>query len=327
MVTDIRHWFKHEAKFGMMVHWGLYSLLGGEYYGRRTDYHAEWIQATFEIPKRDYEKLAYAFYPIYFDAEEWVKTAKAAGMNYIVVTSKHHEGFCLFQSEYDNFNVAEGSPFGRDVIAEIAEACRKYEMKLGLYYSQELDWHEPNGGGYKPGDTNRGISWTNRWDFPDHTRKNYEQCFRNKTLPQVKEILTKYGDLCLVWFDTPHVITPEQSKELYDFVKSIQPNCLVNSRVGNNFGDYRSCKDNTLPAEPTEDLIEAPVTMNHSWGYKSFDNDWKTADEVLNLKEACNNHGANLLLNVGPDHLGRIPAPCVDILVEVGKRLAVRSTE
>ena len=319
---DSKKWFKEEAKFGMMIHFGLYSLLAGEYRGKRIPHIGEWIQSMYRIPNSEYSQLAKIFNPIYFDAEEWVLTAKAAGMNYMVVTSKHHEGFCLFDSAYDDFNCVKGSPFGRDIIGELAEACRKHGMKLGLYYSQELDWHEPNGGGYKSGHTNCGeMSWTNDWDYPDNEHKNFEQCFRNKTIPQVKEILTKYGDLCLIWFDTPHVITPEQSRELFDLVKSLQPDCLVNTRIGNGLGDYRSMGDNEIPDEYMNDILaESPTTLNDTWGFKYFDDDWKNADEVLRLKNHLNDRGVNYLLNVGPDHLGRIPAPAQDILREVGEK-------
>ena len=241
----------------------------------------------------------------------------------MVVTSKHHEGFCLFHSAYDTFNVVDGTPFGRDVIGELSQACRKHGLKFGLYYSQELDWHEPNGGGYKSGKTNCGeMSWTNCWDFPDNEHKNFEQCFRAKTLPQVKELLTNYGDLCLIWFDTPHVITPAQSQELYDLVKSLQPNCLINTRIGNGLGDYRSMGDNEIPDEDMSGILaEAPTTLNDTWGFKYFDDNWKSADEVLRLKNHLNSRGINYLLNVGPDGLGRLPAPAADILKEVGKRV------
>lgn len=317
-----KQWFQEEAKFGMMIHWGLYTLLAGEYRGKRIPHIGEWAQSYFEIPNAEYEKLAEAFNPIYFDPEEWVLAAKAAGMNYMVVTSKHHEGFCLFHSAYDTFNVVDSTPFGRDVIGELSQACRKHGLKLGLYYSQELDWHEPNGGGYKSGKTNCGeMSWTNCWDFPDNEHKNFEQCFRAKTLPQVKELLTNYGDLCLIWFDTPHVITPAQSQELYDLVKSLQPNCLINTRIGNGLGDYRSMGDNEIPDEDMSGILaEAPSTLNDTWGFKYFDDNWKSADEVLRLKNHLNSRGINYLLNVGPDGLGRLPAPAADILKEVGKR-------
>ena len=143
-------------------------------------------------------------------------------MQYMVVTSKHHDGFCLFDSEWDSFNSAKGTPFGRDIIYELANACARQGLKFGLYYSQELDWHDPNGGGYKSGHTNCGcMSWTNDWDYPDNGHKDFSKCFEGKIKTQFKEILTKYGDLCLIWCDTPHVITETQSRELYDMIKKI----------------------------------------------------------------------------------------------------------
>lgn len=320
---DSKKWFKEEAKFGLMIHFGLYSLLAGEWKNQRMPCIAEWIQSYFRIPNEEYEKLTKIFNPIYFDAEEWARLAKDAGMNYVVITSKHHDGFCLFDSAYDDYNTVKGTPFGRDIIAEMAEACKKYGLKLGLYYSQDLDWHEPNGGGYNPSYLNvEGMHWTNNWDFPNDNEKNYEQYFRAKVIPQVTELLTNYGDICLMWFDTPRRISAEQSRELFDLVKSLQPNCLINSRIGNGMGDYRSMRDNEIPDEYMEnDLVESPTTLNHTWGFKYYDNDWKDANKVLQLKEHLNSRGVNYLLNVGPDHLGRIPAPAADILKEVGRAL------
>ena len=316
---DARKWFR-KAQFGMMIHWGLYSLLAGEYKGQRMTEIGEWAQSYFRIPKAEYERLATAFNPVYFDADEWVQLAKDAGMQYMVITAKHHDGFCLFDSAYDDYNTVRGTPFGRDVIAELADACRRHGMKLGRYYSQELDWHEPNGGGYHAKKLNvAGMHWTNNWDFPDDDSKDFEQCFRSKTLPQVRELLTKYGDICLIWFDTPHRITPAQSKELFDLVKSLQPNCLVNSRIGNGLGDYRSMGDNQIPDEYMESLVESPTTLNDTWGFKYFDDNWKDAKKVLSIRQHLNERGVNYLLNVGPDHLGRIPAPAAEILRAVGK--------
>lgn len=320
---DNKKWFKEEAKFGLMIHWGLYSLLGGEWDGKRMPYIGEWAQSYFNIPNETYSKLANAFNPVFFDAEEWVKLAKDAGMNYMVVTSKHHDGFAMYRSEVDSYNVCDATPFHRDVIGELAEACRKHGLKLGLYYSQNEDWHEPHGGGYGRGPhTNCGMSVSNDWDFPDYSAKNYTICYEKKIKPQVKEILTKYGDLCLIWFDFPLDISPEQSRELYDMVKQYQPDCLVNTRIGNGLGDYKSMGDNEIPDEYMPDLLaESPATLNDTWGFKYFDDNWKSADEVLRLKEHLNERGINYLLNVGPDHLGRIPAPAQDILREAGRRL------
>ncbi|MDD5603052.1 MAG: alpha-L-fucosidase [Eubacteriales bacterium] len=310
-----REWFK-TAGYGMMIHWGLYSLPAGEWKGRRMNVIGEWAQSYFRIPHSEYGRLAGIFDPILFDADEWVRVAKESGMKYFVITSKHHDGFALFHSKVDKYNLYDATPFKRDAIAEIAEACHKYGIKLGLYYSQDLDWHEPDGGGYTAADRNCGVmSWTNDWDYPDNSVKKYSNCFENKIKPQVKEILTNYGELCLIWFDTPRTISPEQSRELYDMVKSYQPGCLVNSRIGNGLGDYRSMGDNQIPDEYMKDgLFESPATLNDTWGYKSFDNNWKTPEKVISLRKHLNERGINYLLNVGPDYLGRIPAPAQEIL-------------
>jgi alpha-L-fucosidase len=318
-VMDNKSWFK-SAKFGMMIHWGLYSLLAGEWEGKRMPLIGEWIQSYFRIPNKQYHRLAEVFNPILYNPEEWVHLAKAAGMQYMVVTSKHHDGFALYRSKVDSFNIYDSTPFKRDVISELAEACYKHGLKLGLYYSQDLDWSDPNGGGYRDGHTNGGVmSWTNDWDFPDNDKKDYSICFENKIKPQVQELLTNFKDLCLIWFDTPKTISPEQSQELYDMVKHYQPNCLVNSRIGNGMGDYKSLGDNEIPDRfMSEGLFESPATLNDTWGYKSFDNNWKSPEKVLSIKKHLNERGINYLLNVGPDYLGRIPAPAQEILHMVG---------
>nr|MBQ4319040.1 alpha-L-fucosidase [Clostridia bacterium] len=227
---DNRTWFR-EAAYGMMAHFGLYSLLGGEYRGERVRTYAEWVQASCAIPNAEYEKLASVFNPIYFDADEWIKLAHDAGMKYFVFTAKHHDGFALYRSKADKFNVVDATPFGRDIVYELANACTKYGLKLGLYYSQELDWHHPHGGGYTNHVPCAGVSWDNNWDFPNDGTKDFSICFEEKIKPQVSEILTQYGDICLIWFDVPHTITPEQSLELNRLVKAHQPDCLINSRI------------------------------------------------------------------------------------------------
>lgn len=223
----------------------------------------------------------------------------------------------MYDSATDDFNIVKKTPFGRDVIKELADACKKHNMKFGLYYSQELDWHEENGGGYalKEGDEE---AKSNDWDFPDDSKKDFSVCLEKKIKPQLKEILTNYGELALIWFDMPHVITPKQSDELYDMVKKYQPNCLINSRIGNGKGDYRSCGDNEIPNESVGDeLVEAPTTLNTTWGYKTFDDEWKDADKVREIKKHLNDRGINYLLNVGPDYLGRIPVMAQVILKKV----------
>lgn len=316
-------WFK-KAKFGMFIHWGLYSIPAGEWKGQRTEFPGEWLMTYYKIPIKEYEKLATVFNPIYFDAEEWVKLAKSAGMQYIVFTSKHQEGFAMFKSNADKYNVVDATPFHRDVVFELAKACRKYDIKLGLYYSQELDFHEEHGGGVNYFDPWLKCDWANNWDFPDKEKKDLNVMLEKKVKPQLKELLTNYGDLLCIWFDDPCEITFNQSKQLYDLVKQYQPDCLVPTRIGNGLGDIYSFGDNKLPDKDFDGLGEACVTMNHTWGYKSFDNDYKTADEIIKIKEEVNAHGVNLLLNVGPDYLGRIPAPSVKILKEIGEKLKVK---
>ena len=330
---DNRQWFR-EAGYGMMVHWGLYSLLGGQYRDQIARPYSEWIQAQFAIPNAEYGQLARAFEPIFFDADEWVRLAKACGMKYIVVTSKHHDGFAMYRSKVDRYNVADATPFGRDVIAEIAEACYRHGLRLGLYYSQDLDWHEPNGGGYRSNHMRCcGVTWDNSWDFRDPDKKDYSICFENKIMPQVEEILKGYGELCLIWFDVPMTLTECQSKRLYDAVKRYQPNCLINSRLGNGAYDYVSLGDNEIPDAIPDDVADDPnaidgfkkspyglyetaATMNDTWGFSSYDHNWKTPEQIVQIREKLSGLGINYLLNVGPDGLGRIPAPSQRILRE-----------
>ncbi len=303
------------AGFGLMIHFGLYSILGGEWKGQRMDYIGEWIMSKYEIPIAEYERLAKAFNPIYFDADEWVRLAKEAGMRYVVVTAKHHDGFAMYHSKVDRYNVVDATPFGRDLIGELAEACRRHGVHLGLYYSQLLDWHERHGGGYSKefDHSNFGMSWCNDWDFPSREEKNYRILYEKKIKPQVEELLTQYGNLFLIWFDTPIDMPKDLSEDLVATVRRYQPHCLVNSRIGNGLGDYVSCGDNELPTD-NDALYEAPITLNHTWGYKAFDNDYKSEREVKEILRRCRLAGANLLLNIGPDPLGRLPAPSISVL-------------
>ena len=315
-LDEAKKWFK-SAGYGMMIHWGLYALPAGEWKGQRMEHIGEWTQQYFRIPNAEYAQLASAFNPLCFNADEWVKTAKDAGMKYMVFTSKHHDGFAMFHSKVSKYNIVDATPFGRDVVAELAEACYKHGLKFGLYYSQDLDWSHHDGGGYLTGKTwyYGKAWWTNNWDFPDTENKDYTRCFEEKIKPQVTEILKNYGDLCVIWFDTPLTIRPEQTDELYRLVKTYQPACLVNSRIGNGYGDYTSAGDNKLPdCDKSDRLFETPATLNDTWGYKPFDTNWKSPEEVVRLRKFCRDRGANYLLNVGPDYLGRIPSISCDIL-------------
>jgi alpha-L-fucosidase len=303
-----------ERRFGMFIHFGVYSALAGEWNGKTVeDDIGEWIMNSLQIPIAEYEKIASGFKPEKFDADRVAALAKKAGMRYLVITSKHHDGFAMFRSQCDKYNIHDWDGFGRDVVGELAEACRKQNIKFGLYYSQSLDWHEEHAGGWevKPG---KRPSWGNVWDYPDNSRKDFSIYFEKKVKPQVKEILSNYGDIFLLWFDTPKTITPGQSEELYRLVKNLQPDCLVNSRIGNGKGDYGSLGDNQIPEIPMEDPYESPVTLNDTWGYKHYDNNWKTSEEIIEMLAKLSSRNVNLLLNIGPKGDGTIPEETEKIL-------------
>ena len=191
-------WFR-EAKFGLFIHWGLYAIPAGEWKGKAIPGIGEWIMNRAKIPVAEYEQLAAQFNPTHFDADAIAQLAVDAGMKYLVITSKHHDGFAMFQSAVSKYNVVDATPFKRDVVKELAAACARKGIRFGLYYSQAQDWHEKNGAG-------------NTWDFGKDEDKNYDQYLRDKAEPQVKEILSNYGPMCLLWFDTPRMMTPERSK-------------------------------------------------------------------------------------------------------------------
>lgn len=302
MRKDTRQqWFK-DAKFGLFVHWGLYSLLGGVYKGKEARGVAEWIMDTLQIPAAEYEKLADQFDPVDFDADVLVRKAKDWGMQYLVFTSKHHEGFAMYDSKAGSYNVVKATPCRRDILRELQLACEKYDMRLGLYYSQAQDWHDPDG-------LTAGR---------DNSKKNYQYYLDNKVKPQLWELLTDYGKIALVWFDTPLETTKEQSRELYDLVKSIQPECIVSGRIGNGLGEYMTTSDNFLPRLPYEGDWELPATLNDTWGYKASDHNWKNPDEVIRLLLKVVSRGGNYLLNIGPDGAGNVPMGSLKVLDQVG---------
>ncbi len=298
-------WFK-EAKYGLFIHWGLYSILAGEYEGKRTNNIAEWIMLDFKIPATEYRKLAPQFNPSNFDAREIVKRAKSWGMKYIVFTTKHHEGFAMWHSKCNSYNVVEASPFGRDVVKELQLACEEFGLKLGLYYSQAQDWDDDNG----------------YWYAEDNSKKDFRKYLDEKCKPQIRELLTEYGDIGLIWFDTPVDMTKEESEELYDYVKSLQPNCVISGRIGHGMGEYLTTGDNFIPSTHLNGDWEVPATLNDTWGYSNVDEHWKKADDIIELLAKINSRGGNYLLNVGPDADGNIPQGSLEVLDEVGRYVA-----
>jgi alpha-L-fucosidase len=302
-------WFR-EAKFGLFIHWGLYSIPAGEWKGQKIAGIGEWIMNRAKIPVTDYEPLAKQFDPVKFNAEEWVQMAQDSGMKYIVITSKHHDGFAMYHSEVSRYNIYDATPFHRDPIKELAEAAARHHIKFGFYYSQAQDWHEPNGAG-------------NTWDFGPDDKKDFDQYLRGKAEPQVKELLTKYGPVCLVWFDTPRMMNVgDRGQRFIDIVHNAQPATLIDGRLGKE-GDYVSMGDNRIPDTVVKGDWEVPATLNKTWGFKKDDTDWKSPEDLTFKLVDIASKGGNYLLNVGPTSEGVIPQASQDNLREVGRWLKV----
>lgn len=301
-------WFR-EAKFGLFIHWGLYCIPAGEWKGQPVAGIGEWIMNRAKIPVGEYEALASQFNPVKFDAEAWVQMAQDAGMKYLVITSKHHDGFAMYQSAVSKYNIFDATPFHRDPLKELSEACKRHGIRFGFYYSQAQDWHEPNGAG-------------NTWDFGPDDKKDFDQYLRGKAEPQVKELLTNYGPICLIWFDTPRMMTAERGQRFIDIVHTLQPATLIDGRLG-SAGDYRSMGDNAIPNQVVEGDWEVPATLNHTWGYKKDDNDWKSPEDLTFKLVDIVSKGGNYLLNVGPTSEGVIPQQSQDNLRAVGRWLKV----
>ncbi|MCX7048691.1 MAG: alpha-L-fucosidase [Candidatus Sumerlaeota bacterium] len=303
-------WF-HEAKYGFFINWGLYSIPAGEWKGKPIGGIGEWIMHNAKIPVKEYEQLAAQFNPVRFNAEEWIQLADDAGMKYVVFDCKHHDGFALFHSEISKYNCFDATPWKRDPMKELREACDRHKIKLCFYYSQATDWHEPNGA-------------NNTWDFAPNAQKDFDQYLRDKSLPQVKELLTNYGPIGLIWFDLPTLMTPERGKRFVDLVRSTQPDTLINSRLGpGNLHDYRSMGDNQIPNAVTPGAWETAATINDTWGYKKDDHKWKSPENITFKLVDIVSKGGNYLLNVGPMGDGFIPQESQDILRAVGKWLKV----
>lgn len=303
----------HEARFGMFIHWGLYALPAGEWNGKKTSGIGEWIMHDLRIPIKDYEALAKDFNPVKFDAEEWAELAKRAGMKYLVITAKHHDGFCMFDSPSNPYNIVKQTPFKRDPMKELAAACNKRGISMCFYYSQAQDWHAPGGAGHWEEET-EGKGWLEYQRPPEDFQKYLDDVVK----PNIKELLTNYGPIGLIWFDTPVGITKEQSEDLRDFVHKLQPMCLVSGRVGHEVGDYGSLGDNEHPEGKISGAWETPATLNDTWGFKKDDHNWKSLEYLLDLLVNCASKGVNYLLNVGPTAEGVIPKPSVDVLNQIG---------
>jgi alpha-L-fucosidase len=309
-------WF-NDARFGMFIHWGVYSVPAGEYGDGKN--HAEWIQLTAKIPNAEYEKYAAQFNPIKFDAKSWVMVAKDAGMKYIVITAKHHDGFCMFGTKLTDYNIVKATPFGRDPLKELSEACREAGIKFCVYYSVP-DWHHPD----------FPEKYGQRGGFhgapnPDADLDKYVEFVKG----QVRELLTNYGPIGILWFDGGGSFSKERpqmpqlmhSQEIIDEIRQLQPQCLVNNRLGLP-GDYTT-PEQKIPPSGLGMPSETCMTLNKHWGYNKFDNNWKEASVVVQNLADIASKGGNYLLNVGPTAEGVFPPDAVRILADVGNWMRV----
>lgn len=303
---DRMQWWR-EARFGMFIHWGLYSVLGGEWDGQ--DYgkemggaSAEWIMLRAPVPTDKYEELAKRFNPTHFDAKTWVSLAKKAGMKYVVITAKHHDGFSMFDSRMTDYDIVDATPFKRDPIRELAEECRQQGLRFGVYYSHCKDWR------------NRGRSEASR---PSDKYVHFVK-------GQLRELLTNYGDLAILWFDMGDRFT-DVNTQYGNLVKELQPRCLVSGRLRGekNISDYRQEGDRRIPAKRVDGDAETPMTLRDNWGYDRDDDNWKTDKDLLERLSLCVCRGANMLLNVGPRPDGTLCPEEIRSLESIGRWMEI----
>ena len=297
-----------EGNYAMFIHWGLYSLLGNEVDGKTYYGIGEWIMnpRMAGIPVEKYKQLAGEFNPTNFDAREIAHIAKDAGMKYIVITAKHHDGFAMYDSKACDFNIVDATPWKKDPMKELAVACREAGLGFGFYYSHNQDWTFPGGNG-GPKTDEEGSPAT----FDDY--------FEKKCLPQVNEITTEYGPIELVWFDTPGEIPKHYVERLVDLVHKNQPRALVSGRAGHGLGDYQTLGDMEVPHENIEGMWESVDTTNDSWAYAWYDEYWKSPKEILKRLIACVGRGGTYMLNIGPRGDGSAPERAVKTLTLSGQ--------
>ena len=331
LTKDERMDWWREARFGMFIHWGVYSLPAGTWDGRQIGGIGEWIMNRAKIPVADYQRMAKDFNPVKYNPDAWVRMARDAGMKYIVITSKHHDGFALFETKASKWNVVDATVYGKDLLKPLAEACRKYGIKLGFYYSQAQDWNNPGGAAARK-ITKEG--WANpdsviidaytkehkgHWD-PAQEKKTFDQYIDGVAVPEVRELMTNYGDIAVLWWDTPTNMTDEAAAKLQSLL-ALQPSIITNDRLKRpNFpGDHKTPEQkipNLADLDGTD--WETCMTMNGTWGYKSYDHNYKPAETLIHNLLDIASKGGNFLLNVGPTSEGEFPPESVDLLAKIG---------
>jgi alpha-L-fucosidase len=298
-------WWR-EARFGMFIHWGLYAIPAGEWNGR-TDY-GEWIRNNAKIPIDVYDQFQARFNPAKFDPDAWVRMAKAAGMQYIVITTKHHDGFALFDSKDTSWDVM-ATPYGRDIIRQLADACRRGGIRLGLYYSI-MDWHHPD---YLP---------RREWELQSRPAAGADfDRYVAFMKGQLKELLTGYGPVGVLWFDGQWegTWTAARGRDLYDFVRRLQPSIIVNNRVGEGVGDFGTPEQEIPATGLPGSSWETCMTMNRNWGFNRADKDFKSTETLVRNLVDIASKGGNFLLNVGPTADGEFPGESVERLRQIGE--------
>lgn len=302
-------WWR-KARLGMFIHWGVYAVPAGVYQGKDVDGLGEWIMHDVNIPRSVYAQYARQFNPAKYDADAWVRMAREAGMKYIVVTTKHHDGFALFDSKASDWNAVKATPYGKDLLKPLVDACRKQGMKLGFYYSQANDWYNPG-----------GAAARGHWDKTQEG--SMDEYIDKVAIPQMKELLTLYGDVVELWWDVPTDMNKARADKLAALL-SLQPGIITNDRLGGGYQGDITTPEQYIPATGIAGRDwETCMTMNDTWGFKSNDHNWKSpATLIRNLVDIASK-GGNYLLNVGPTAEGEFPHPIVDRLAAIGRWMKV----
>jgi alpha-L-fucosidase len=322
---DSRMAWWREARFGMFIHWGAYAVPAGSHKGERIAGIGEWIMSRAHVPIPDYEQYVHRFNPVRFNADEWARIAKSAGMKYIIITSKHHDGFGIFDSKVSAYDIVDATPYKRDALKALAQATQRAGLRFGVYYSI-MDWHHPDAQG-------PNVPEYNSRTYTNPTFGRYVETYMK---PQLKELLTQYPEIDVLWFDGEWIAdwNDERGRDLYNYVRSIRPSIIINNRVGKGrqgmsgftkegfAGDFGTPEQEVPPEGLPGVDWETCMTMNETWGFKSFDDDWKDTRTLVRTLIDVASKGGNFLLNVGPTAEGLIPAPIVSRLREMGEWLA-----
>jgi alpha-L-fucosidase len=317
-------WWQN-ARFGMFIHWGIYSLPGGEWKGKKVGGYAEHLMRKEKITRTDYLELAHQFNPVHFNADEWVLHAKKAGMKYFIITAKHHDGFAMFDSRVSDFDVKDQTPFHRDPMAELAAACKKHGMKFGFYYSHAFDWEHPDAPGndweYNNPGGDKLLGGANWFDSHPEWLPKAKKYVDEKAIPQIKELITKYHP-DILWFDTPHKLPLSENIRILKAIRETDPNIVVNGRLvrsaSANFGDYKNTADRPAEFYPVAGDWEAIPTTNESYGYSKYDNSHKPVGHFIRLLANAASRDGNLLMNIGPKGDGAFDDRDLEILNGIG---------